>query len=172
VKKISKVIIFLAVILAITFVAINYFSRVKKADRQVDVLEGQILPNFTLKDLEGNTVNSANFMGKSPTLLLLWATWCPHCRSAIKELNEIASPLEKKGAKIITIDLGEKKELVSSYMKEHKYNLIVLLDEDSSLSDSYGIIGVPTFFLLGKDGRVKSRDYSIPEDYEKTLFQE
>lgn len=149
------------------FVVINCFAM---AGLEIKNLKGQTAPSFSLKNLNDEIVNSDDFFGKKPVLLFFWATWCPHCQSAIKELNSKASALKSRGAEVITVDLGESKTLVSSYMKEHKYNLTVLLDKEQALVESYGVVGVPTFFIIGKDGKIKSKVNLLPEDYEKILL--
>ncbi len=164
-KNLFKInVLFLAVLFAVNCFAMAGMER--------KTLKGQPAPSFSLKDLNDNKVSSVDLFGKKPIILFFWATWCPHCVRAIRRLNEIAPSLESKGAKIITIDLSESKALVASYMKEHNYNLTVLLDKDQVLAEPYGIIGVPTFFLVGKDGKIKSEENSLPEDYEKILFSE
>ena len=50
------------------------------------------LVDFSLQDLNGKTVSSADFKGK-PVIMFFWATWCPYCRVEIpvlaKKYNEI-----------------------------------------------------------------------------------
>lgn len=164
-KNLFKInVLFLAVLFTVNCFAMAGMER--------KTLKGQAAPSFSLKDLNENKVSSLDFIGKKPLLLFFWQTTCPHCMSAMKELDKITPSLEKRGAKIITIDIGESQRLVSSYMKQNNYNLIVLLDKDEVLVEPYGLIGVPTFFLVGKDGKIKSEENSLPEDYEKILFNE
>ena len=164
-KNLVKFVVFLAIV----FIGANCFAM---AGIEMKNLKGQTAPSFSLQDLNDKVVSSGDFFGKQPVLLFFWITTCPHCWTEMKKLNDISSSLEQKGAKIITIDLGESKSRVSSYVKEGDYNLIVLLDRDETLVSPYGLVGVPTFFLIGKNGKVKFLTHSLPEDYEKILFQD
>ncbi|MDP2939691.1 MAG: TlpA disulfide reductase family protein [Candidatus Omnitrophota bacterium] len=164
-----KNLIRLAALLLVVLGVGNCFAM---ANVERDVLSGKPAPAFSLMDLNEKEVSSTDFFGKQPVVLFFWATWCPHCRTAIKQLNEISSSLKSKGAEIITVDLGERKSLVKSYMKEHNYNLIVLLDEAEALVEPYGVVGVPTFFLIDRYGKVSLKTYSLPEDYETILFKD
>ncbi|MDP2960040.1 MAG: redoxin domain-containing protein, partial [candidate division Zixibacteria bacterium] len=46
------------------------------------IYEGEIAPDFVLKDLKGEEVSLKRFRGKI-VLLNFWATWCPPCRKEI-----------------------------------------------------------------------------------------
>ena len=48
----------------------------------------QTLPDVSLKDIEGNTVNTASLVGdEGATVFCFWATWCSPCK---RELNNYA----------------------------------------------------------------------------------
>ena len=157
-----------------TFVAIIFFAFNSLAMEQYKETDfvGKTAPEFSLKDINGDTINSSEFLGKKPVVIFFWATWCPHCRTAIKHLNDIYPELKAKGAELITIDLGEKANRVTGYLKTYNYNLITLLDENSTTVDSYGVVGVPTFFILNSQGTIKFKGHALPEDYISLLFKD
>src|SRR3989338_1680398 len=121
--------------------------------------------DFTLKALNGEEINMTKYRDGKDTIIFFWATWCPHCRTELKRLNDDGLTLEKEGIKLLLVDLGENKEVVEAYVKKNHVKFPVLLDEESSLAEPYGIIGVPTFFLVNKQGVVKSVAHAFPKDY-------
>ena len=60
---------------------------------------------------------------------------------------------------------------MNSYVKRNKVPYEVFLDEESKVAENYGIIGVPTLFFVGKDGVIKSVEYSIPDNYQEILMR-
>lgn len=130
-------------------------------------LVNQSAPEFTLKTLTSAAQSMTGVRNGQNAIVFFWATWCPHCRKQLKELNAAKEDLEGKGIKIILVDLGEDADTVRSYTEKNNIKLDVFLDEESSLSEPYGLIGVPTFYFINKDGMIKSVNHSIPENYEE-----
>ena len=60
------------------------FAREEKAPRI-----GALAPDFTLKDMDGKTVQLAKFRGKNPVFLNFWASWCPACRQETPENEKL-----------------------------------------------------------------------------------
>ena len=48
---------------------------------------GKAAPDFTLATLDGDEVNMTQYREGKRAIIFFWATWCPHCRVALKELN-------------------------------------------------------------------------------------
>src|SRR3989338_11690436 len=59
-------------------------------------LVGRPAPDFTLASVHGPYVNMTEFRGGEPALIFFWATWCPHCRTQLKELTQKRAPLQMK----------------------------------------------------------------------------
>lgn len=132
---------------------------------------GQVAPDFTLDTLKAKNVNLTKFRDGKSAIVFFWATWCPHCRTALKELNIKAAQFEGKGIKLVIIDIGESAGEVKAHLAKNKIDFDVFLDEESSLSEPYGIIGVPTFYFLDDQGVVKAVEHSIPDNYEEILLK-
>ena len=52
-----------------------------------------------------------------------------------------------------------------------KLDLDIFLDKDSSLSELYGLIGVPTFYFVDQDGMIRFVDHSMPRNYEDLFLK-
>ena len=133
-------------------------------------LVGEKAPVFKLNLLSsGKEVSLTDYRNNQPAIIFYWATWCPHCREELKYLNENSAQFETKGIKIILVDLGDNANQVKAYVKKNGIKFDTFLDEQSSSADDYGIVGVPTFFFLDKDGTIQQVEHSLPDDYEKVL---
>ena len=119
---------------------------------QTSISSNPIAPDFTLKDLEGKDVKLSDYKGKI-VILNFWAVWCKYCKEEMPDLNELNKELEKDNeAVIITVDSQESPEIVKDYISSNNLNLKVLLDQDGSVTQTYGITGFPTTFIINRDG--------------------
>lgn len=132
-------------------------------------LEGKPAPEFTLPTLMNEAVTMSEYRNGQPALMFFWATWCPHCREALEDLNARAAEIETQGIKTILVDVGEARSGVESYLADHSITLDVFLDESSSVAQEYSLLGVPTFYLVNKEGIIKSVEHSLPENYTDIL---
>jgi peroxiredoxin len=109
--------------------------------------------DFTLEDLDGNTVKLSDFKDQG-VLLVFTTTWCSFCRKEIPRLKQIYAKYKEKGLEIINIDIQESKDKVSAYTLKHKLPYTVLLDTDAKIASMYGVRGVPTQVLISKNGTI------------------
>jgi peroxiredoxin len=125
--------------------------------------------DFTLPDLDGQPVTLSRFLGKTPVLLVFWATWCPECKAAIPEINALTTgPLAEK-LQIFGIDFRESREKVAQAVTSRGIRYPVLLDERGQAARAYGVVGVPTYVLIGRNGKVVSREHVLPGDISRYL---
>ena len=125
---------------------------------------GQNAPDFTLKTVFGGEKNFNQYREGKKSIIFFWATWCPHCRQALKELNLQYEKIVAQDIKIVLVDLGEDEATVKKYMDANKIPLDVFLDSDSQLADQFALIGVPTFIFVNEQGVIKDVQHSLPED--------
>jgi len=128
-------------------------------------LIGERAPEFELETLTKQSRSFTAERNKDPAIVFFWATWCPHCREQLAELNEQKEELSKNRVKLILVDLGERKDAVKAYMERNGLDLDVFLDYESEVSEKYAVLGVPTFYFIDKDGIVQAVEHSLPENY-------
>lgn len=120
--------------------------------------------DFTLPDASGKNVPLSQFIGKKPVLLFFWATWCPHCNEAVPEINRMHEEAKKNGGlQILALDFMESPEKVNAFVSSKKVLYPVLLDRTGRVARKYKVVGIPTYILIDRDGRVVYRDHELPE---------
>jgi len=113
-------------------------------------------PDFLLKDLEGNEVRLSDYKDRV-VLLDFTTTWCVYCRQLRPYLEKIHDRYAKKGLILLSIYIQESRKKVTAYTEKYKIPFTTLLDEDGSVSQLYGVRGVPTLILIDKRGLIRCR---------------
>jgi peroxiredoxin len=132
---------------------------------------GKPAPDFQLPNLEGQAISLSDFRGK-PVFLNFWATWCGPCRHEMPFIQEIFEEWSDQGLVILAIDIGENPETVKDFMQSHNFSFPVLLDINKDVALEYNIRGIPTTFLIDKDGVIQAMKvgaFSSEAEIEKSL---
>jgi cytochrome c biogenesis protein CcmG/thiol:disulfide interchange protein DsbE len=111
--------------------------------------------DFVLENMHGREVKLADLRGKV-VLLNCWATWCPPCRIEIPEFVELQAKYRDEGLAVIGISVDDPIEDLAPFAAEFKINYELLVGrERDDVQEAFGpIYGVPTSFIIGRDGRI------------------
>jgi thiol-disulfide isomerase/thioredoxin len=129
--------------------------------------------SFALKGpgLKNETNDSAQFAGKT-LLVVFWATWAGPFKSELPELAKVYQKYHDKGLEVIGINLDNERGEVDAFLKEHPVTWPQVFEGggmESRLAIEYGIISVPTMFLVDADGKVVSRSLRNSADLDHQL---
>lgn len=117
-------------------------------------LIGKAFPEFSLGVVEdGRTLTTNDLKGK-PSLVNVWATWCPTCKQEHAFLNQLAS----EGVRIIGINYKDETdkalEWLELYGNPYEYNLS---DPAGKLGFELGVYGAPETFLVDAQGIIRAK---------------
>ena len=152
------------------FVVISVFSVSYMQAKEPGVEGKNIAMDFKLQDLNQNTFTLSSYKDKQAVILFFWTTWCPLCRNELRLLKGIYPELKKENLQLLAIDVGEPAYIVDKAVKDNALNFTVLLDRDTTLAWSYGIFGVPTYFIVDKGGFIVFKDHYFPKEKYKELI--
>ena len=113
---------------------------------------GTMPPEFTGRTLEDQTVSLAGLRGKV-VLLNFWASWCLECRPEMPALEELHRKYASRGLAVLGVNAREGRDTARRFARELALTFPLVLDHDGAVSTQYGVIGLPTTFLIGRDGR-------------------
>lgn len=128
---------------------------------------GDTAPNFTARDVNGNTVRLSDYKGKV-VLIEFWATWCGPCRELTPVLNKIYEKYKDKEFVVLALTPEENTNTVKSYIKENNVIYPVLII-DMKTTRRYGVISIPVSFLISRDGRVAEKHLGVTRDIVQEL---
>lgn len=128
---------------------------------------GHAAPDFQLKNLAGQEMTLSDYRGENRAILFFWATWCPHCRTALKDVNARRGEIEARGVKLAAIDVGEAPQVVRTYFERHQIQLDSFLDEQQDYAPEYGVVGLPTFVFIDEGGVIRNVQHQLPKEWER-----
>lgn len=120
------------------------------------VAEGETVPSYEARDLDGRTVQVRSLRGEV-VLLNVWATWCFPCRREMPALERLHRELGDRGLRIIavSVDAGNAARDIREFVDEHDLTFDILHDPAQQVARDFSTIGVPETFLIGADGRLR-----------------
>ncbi len=116
---------------------------------------GKAFGNFSLKDIQGQSVQMSDYAGKV-VLVNAWATWCPPCKAEMPDLNAYYQAHQQDNFVILAINAGDPASAAADFVAQKGLTFPVLLDPNTALLNGLGINSYPTSILVGMDGMVKA----------------
>jgi len=112
-----------------------------------------LAPVLELSDTEGNEHKLDDYRGKV-VVLNFWASWCPPCIDEIPSLERLQNAFSKNKLLVLTLNIGEEKNEIETFMKKLSTKLPVLLNLDGSTVKRWKVIAFPTTFIIDREGRI------------------
>ena len=133
---------------------------------------GSRLPDFALKDLQGNEISSARLRGKV-VLIDIWATWCQPCK---KEMPGYQKLLDKYGSRGFAV-VGLKSEIMMDtedpirFAKEIGVHYPLAVASPDVVQKFGGIEGLPTTMIYDRQGILHKKviGFEYTDNFESAL---
>jgi thiol-disulfide isomerase/thioredoxin len=125
------------------------------------------------KLLGGKDFDWSKYAGKV-VLVDFWATWCPPCVAEVPNMKKCYKLYHDKGFDIVGLSCDHNLEDLEKFVKEKEIPWAIVFGDGkpSPTVSYYGIMGIPTMVLVGKDGKVISltaRGEELKKELEKLL---
>lgn len=128
-------------------------------------------PSWTLTDLAGKTVSSADYAGKV-VVVDFWATWCAPCREEIPGYIALQKKYADQGLVILGVSMDQQgADVVKPFAENFGINYPLFMG-DAELADAFGGVEyLPTAFLIDRQGQIRHKKIGAMshEEYEQLL---
>lgn len=116
---------------------------------------GSKAPSFKLTSFGGKTIKLSDYTNK-PTVLVFWASWCPHCRRELPVVDRVYRDFRSKGVNIIGINVDRSTSDGRSFVSKERIAFPMVIGKEK-VAESYQVNGIPAIFILGKGGVIKAK---------------
>ena len=128
---------------------------------------GSVAPDWTLKTPSGDNVTLSSLKGKV-VVMDFWATWCPPCKAAMPHVQKLHEKFAGKDVKVFGLSTFEKGGDPAKYMADQKYTYGLIVKADTAAT-AYKVQGIPTFYIIGKDGKILFNSVGFKEEEFKDI---
>ncbi|MBI2359283.1 MAG: TlpA family protein disulfide reductase [Deltaproteobacteria bacterium] len=108
-------------------------------------------PDFTLPTPAGKKISLKNFRGKI-VFLNFWASWCAPCREEMPAMERLYREFKDKGLAVLAVNVKDSRKKAVDFVTELKLSYPIVLDTDGQVGVLYGAWGLPTTYLIGRNG--------------------
>jgi cytochrome c-type biogenesis protein len=144
---------------------------------KADTSNLQSAPAVTFKDLQGGQVDLSSYKGKV-VLLNFWATWCEPCRGEIPVLIGLQDKYASKGFTMLGASMDDDgAKAVDPFIHDNHFNVggkeeqmdyPIVLGSDAITDKFGGLLGMPTSYLISRDGKIVKKYIGVVNEAQIT----
>jgi peroxiredoxin len=136
-----------------------------------EIAEGDVAPGFDLPDINGGRLALADVRGRENVLLVVWATWCPPCIQEFEHLKRLHGAFAGRGLRILAVGVRyqESFDEVRDFARDVQAPFTVLYDEREKVVQNYGVVYIPSNYLIDRAGVIRFAASGLPPDLDARL---
>lgn len=115
---------------------------------------GDMAPDFSLRDAQGQTVTLSSLRGRV-VYLDFWASWCGPCRQSFPWMDALQRRHGRERLVVLAVNVDEDAVAAGEFLRQHPAGFTVVFDPQGRAAERYALPGMPASFLIGADGRLR-----------------
>lgn len=127
-------------------------------------------PPLALPALSGEIVRLEDYRGKV-VLVNFWASWCTPCLAEMPSLQRLQKRLGGPSFAVVTVNIGEDRDAVKTWLEKLDVRLAVLLDRDGRTARAWRVFAFPSTFIIDREGDVTHANFGALEWDEGPAFE-
>ena len=135
---------------------IKYYNRSKAVLAARKNIHANVdAPDFTLPDMNGNTVSLSDYRGKKYVILDFWGSWCGWCIKGAPEMKKYREKYIDR-LEIIGVDCRDKDDAFRAAVEKHHMNWVHVVNPegDDDLTITYAVQAFPTKIVISPEGKI------------------
>ena len=139
-------------------------------------LDGRTAPEIALSTLTGGqfSLSEARDAGQV-VVLAFWASWCGPCQREIPALKILQEDLAGQPVQIVLVNVDKNAQDARRFLRRinvGEADLVVAMDNEAVALGSYGVLSMPTAFVIDRNGTVKITKVGYSEENGLTVIEE
>ena len=126
-----------------------------RAQYAIDLPLGSTLPDLNVETLDGKPANLAAYIGKTPMVIEVWATWCENCEVLAPKMM---AAKKKYGQQVkfvgLAVSYNQSPQRVKLYMAKHGFDIEMFYDRKGEADAVYGVKATSTVIVVNKAGKI------------------
>lgn len=116
---------------------------------------GSRAPVVAVHDLDGQTVDLGQWIGRKPVLLQFWATWCSNCEELLPRLRAAKEQLgDRVEIVAVNVTVNQTPERVRRFLTEHAMPFQLLYDDEGVSTRAYQAPATSFIVIADRTGTV------------------
>jgi len=114
----------------------------------------EFAPDFSLQSLaEDKTYTLSDFKGKV-VYLDFWASFCGPCRQSLPALDALQKEYDREDFEVVAINLDADIQDARDFLTQYPVSYTILTERTGKTQRAYDLVGLPSSFLIGRDGEI------------------
>lgn len=128
-------------------------------------------PEVTLKRVSGETLELSDYRGKW-VFINFWATWCPPCIAEMPSMELFYQRYKERNMAMLAVSIDQSdKQFVIDFVEKYELTFEIFLDPSSEIAMQFGVMGIPSTFILNPKGEIVSQATGPREWMESSIIE-
>ncbi|WP_374349512.1 TlpA family protein disulfide reductase [Chitinimonas sp.] len=124
---------------------------------------GQAAPPLALADGQGQTLDLASLRGKL-VYVDFWASWCGPCRQSFPFMNQLLKQYGDAGLVVLAVNVDAEAKDAAAFLARYPAQFTVLYDAAGNSAKAWAVAGMPSSYLIDRQGRVRASHLGFRAD--------